>query len=134
MKFDKRSLLIAAAALLFIAAVTVGSLTGYRFWSDRQAEQNRTSAVAVAQDTVEQLFSYDFDTAESALPKVADKLTSGYRDSYLKVIHDQAIPTAKEKKLSVQTVVHAAGVISTSRDSASILVLANQRFARIESP
>ncbi|MCU1647873.1 MAG: hypothetical protein JWN03_8148 [Nocardia sp.] len=134
MKFDKRHLLVAGAAVLFVAATVVASLTGYRFWSDRQAEQNRTSSVTVASDTVEGLFSYDFNTAEKALPKAAEKLTSGYRDSYMKVIKDQAIPTAKEKKLSVQTTVQATGVISTSRDHATVLVVANQRFSSTDSP
>ncbi|MEC3913621.1 h domain protein [Nocardia sp. CDC160] len=133
MKFDKRSLLVGVAAVLFVAAAVVGSLTGYRFWSDRQAEQNRSSAMAVAQDTVEELFSYNYDTAEKKLPQVADKLTSDYRDSYMKVIQDQAIPAAKEKKLSVQTVVHATGVISTTRDKATVLVIANQRFSSTDS-
>ncbi|MFE3222199.1 h domain protein [Nocardia sp. NPDC059228] len=134
MKFDKRYLLVATAAVLFVAAAVVASLTGYRFWSDRQAEQNRTSAVAVAQDTVEELFSYDFNSAEKELPKAADKLTSSYRDSYMKVIQDQAIPAAKEKKLSVQTTVQATGVIATSRDHATLLVVANQRFSSQDSP
>ncbi|MGW3539764.1 hypothetical protein [Nocardia niigatensis] len=134
MKIDKRHLLVGVSAMLFVAAAVVASLTGYRFWSDRQAEQNRTSAVAVAQDTVEELFSYDYNSADKALPKAADKLTSGYRDSYMKVIQDQAIPAAKEKKLSVQTTVQATGVISTAADHATVLVIANQRFSSADSP
>ncbi|MET9488346.1 h domain protein [Nocardia sp. NPDC006630] len=134
MKFDKRYLLVAGAAVLFVGAAVMASLTGYRFWSDRQAEQNRTSSVAVARDTVEGLFTYDYDTADKDLPKAAEKLTSGYRDSYMKVISEQAIPTAKEKKLNVQTSVQATGVISTSRDHAVVLVIANQRFTSVDSP
>lgn len=140
MKFDKsalltkRNLLVAAAAVLFVAATVVASLTGYGFWSDRQAEQNRTSSVAVASDTVEALFSYDYNTAETELPKAADKVTSDYRDSYLKVIQEQAIPAAKEKKLTVRTDVQATGVISTTRDHATVLVIANQRFSSVDSP
>ncbi|WP_067698761.1 hypothetical protein [Nocardia jejuensis] len=133
-QLDKRSLLLAGAVALFVAASVVASLTGYRFWSDRQAEQNRSSSVVVASDTVEALFSYDFNTAEKDLPKAAEKLTSDYRDSYMKVIQDQAIPTAKEKKLSVQTTVQATGVIATTRDHATVLVIANQRFSSTDSP
>ncbi|WP_433564350.1 h domain protein [Nocardia sp. CA-151230] len=134
MKLTVRSIVIAAAGILLVAAVVVGSLVGDRFWSERQAEQNRSSATAFAADTVESLFTYNYDSAEKDLPAVADKLTSDYKDSYLKVIHEQAIPAAKEKKLSVQTTVQATGVISTTRDRATVLVIADQRFSSADTP
>ncbi|MGV9667137.1 h domain protein [Nocardia niigatensis] len=134
MKLNARSIVLAVAGVLLVAAVVVGSIVGDRFWSEREAEQNRSSAAAFASDTVESLFTYNFDSAERELPQVADKLTSDYRDSYLKVIHEQAIPAAKEKKLSVQTTVQATGVIATTRDRATILVIADQRFSSVDTP
>ncbi|QLY31545.1 h domain protein [Nocardia huaxiensis] len=133
MKTDKRSLLIAAAGVLFVAAVAVASLTAWTFWSDRQAEQNRASSAEAAQRTVEALFSYDFNNVDNQLATAAENLTSTYRDDYMKVIAQQAIPAAKETKLTVRTTAQASGVISTSRDSATILVFANQLFMRGDS-
>lgn len=134
MKINARSIMIAVAGVLLAAAVTVGSLVADRFWSDRTAERNRTSAAAFAQDTVEDLFTYNYDSAERELPKVADRLSGAYRDSYMKVINEQAIPAAKEKKLSVQTTVQATGVITTTRDRATVLVIADQRFSSVDTP
>lgn len=133
MKITPRNILFAVAGVLLIAAVVAGSLVGDRFWSDRTAERNRTSATAFAQDVVEDLFTYNYDSAEKELPKVADKLSGPYRDSYLKVINEQAIPAAKEKKLDVQTIVSATGIINATRSSATVLVIADQRFSNSQS-
>ncbi|MBL1077516.1 h domain protein [Nocardia sp. 2] len=133
MKFDKRSLLIGSAAILFIAAVTAAALTGWGFWSDRQAEQNRAGAVDAAQRTVEALFSYDYNTVDHELPRAAENLTSDYRDSYKQVTEQQAIPAAKEQKLTVRTTVQATGVIETSRTHATVLVFSNQLFKRADA-
>ncbi|MEU6581915.1 h domain protein [Nocardia sp. NPDC046763] len=133
MKINARSIMIGVAGVLLVAAVAVGSLVADRFWSDRTAERNRTSAAAFAQDTVEDLFTYNYDSADKELPKVADRLSGAYRDSYMKVINEQAIPAAKEKKLNVQTLVSATGIIASSRDHVTILVIADQRFSSSDS-
>ncbi|MFE3189054.1 h domain protein [Nocardia sp. NPDC059240] len=133
MKINARSIMIAVAGVLLVAAVAVGSLVADRFWSDRTAERNRASAADFARDTVEDLFTYNYDSAEKELPKVAERLSGAYRDSYMQVINEQAIPAAKEKKLDVQTVVQATGVIDSTRDTATVLVIADQRFSSTDS-
>lgn len=134
MKIGKRTVLVIAAGVLFVAAVVAASLTGYGYWSDRQAEKARVDSVAAAQHTVESLFSYDFGTADKELPKAADNLTGDFRDTYLKLIESSVIPAAKEKKITVQATAQAAGVISTSKDHASVLVFANQLTTTADSP
>lgn len=126
MRFDKRTVLFAAAGILFTAAVVISSLVGWQFWSDRQGEQARSEAVAAAGETVEALFSYDYGTAERELPKAADHLTGDFRDTYLTLIEKSVIPGAKEKQLTVRATVQATGVISSSKDAATVLVYANQ--------
>ncbi|MFF2552980.1 h domain protein [Nocardia sp. NPDC058058] len=125
MKFDRRTILIAAAAILFVAAAVVGSLTGYGYWSDVQAEKARTDAVAAARHTVETMSSYQFENIDTEMPKAADNMDGDLRDTYLKLIAQTVIPTAKEKKINVQATVQASGVISTTRDSATVLVFMN---------
>ncbi|WP_067573940.1 h domain protein [Nocardia acidivorans] len=131
---SKRSVLFAATGVLFVAAVVVTALTGYRFWSDRQAEQARSESVAAAQHTVESLFSYDFNTADKELPRAADNLTGDFRNTYLTLISKSVIPAAKEKKITVQATSQAAGVIDTSRDHATVLVYANQLTTSADLP
>ncbi|WP_330183660.1 h domain protein [Nocardia sp. NBC_01503] len=126
MKFNKRTILVASAVILFVAAVAAASFTGFRYWSDVQSESARTDAVAAAQHTVETMSSYQYETVDKEMPKAADNMTGDLRDTYLKLIQQTVIPTAKEKKINVQATVQASGVISTDRDHAAVLIFMNQ--------
>ncbi|MFI5780154.1 h domain protein [Nocardia sp. NPDC051570] len=134
MRIRLRPLVFATAAVLFVAAAVAGSLTGYRYWSDRQTEQARTDSAAAARHTMEAMFSYDFRSVDTELPKVVDNLDGGFRDIYAKIIHDEIIPGAKQKQLTVQATAQAAGVISAQRDHAVILVFLNQVTTSKDAP
>jgi Mce-associated membrane protein len=131
---DLRAILVACAAVLFVAAVAAGSLTYYSWWSDRQADRARTDAVAAAQRTLEAMFSYDYRTVETELPKAVDDLDGSFKSDYLKIIKESIIPGAKEKQLTVQATVSAAGVVSAKRDHAVILAYLNQVTTGKDSP
>jgi len=128
------TLLTTAAVVLFIAAVAAGSFVGYRFWNDRQAEQARAASVDAARRTVASMFTYNFKTVDTELPKAADNLTPSFKGDYLKLINQAIAPGAKEKELNVQATVQAAGVVSADRSHSTVLLYLNQVTTSKDSP
>lgn len=126
MSKNLRRILFACAAALFLAAAVAGTLTWYDYRSDRQAEQARADATAAARRTLEAMFSYDYKSIDTELPKVVDNLEGSFRDDYSKIITGSIIPGAKQKELTVQATAEAAGVVSAAADHAVVLVYLNQ--------
>ncbi|MDR7170710.1 Mce-associated membrane protein [Nocardia kruczakiae] len=129
-----RPILFISAAVLFVAAVAMASVTGYKYWSDKQVEHARTDAVPAARHAVESVFTYDFKTVDTELPKSADNLTPSFRKDYLKLIQQAIAPGAKEKQLTVQANATAAGVVSAERSHAVVLLYLNQVTTSKDSP
>ncbi len=127
-------ILLAAAGVLLIAAVAVGAFTGYRFWNDRQAEQARSASVDAARRTVAAMFTYDFNSVDTQLPKAADALTPAFKSDYLKLVDKAIAPGAKQKQLTVQATTQAAGVVSADSSHAVVLLYLNQVTTSKDSP
>ncbi|WP_280266458.1 h domain protein [Nocardia wallacei] len=134
MKNTLRTILIACAAVLLVAAAVVGGLTGFTVWSDNQVENARADSVAAARRTVQAMFTYDFHTVDTELPKVGDSLTPTFRKDYLKLVNDVIAKGAKEKELSVQANTQAAGVVSADRSHAVVLIYLNQVTTSKDAP
>jgi Mce-associated membrane protein len=130
----KRAVLVITAVVLFVAALAASAFTGYRFWSDRQAEQARAASSTAAQRTLEAIFTYDYHTVDNELPKAASNLTPGFRKDYLTLITRDIAPAAKQKELTVRATAEAAGVISTQRTHAVVMVYLNQVTTSKDSP
>ncbi|RDI47269.1 h domain protein [Nocardia mexicana] len=134
MKDKLRPILIACAAVLLVAAAVVGGLTGFKVWSDNQADSARSDSVAAARRTVQAMFTYDFHTVDTELPKVGDSLTPTFRKDYMKLVNDVIAKGAKEKELSVQANTQAAGVVSADRSHAVVLLYLNQVTTSKDAP
>ncbi|MQY24638.1 h domain protein [Nocardia aurantia] len=130
----KRIVLAVTAVVLFVAAVAASGFTGYRFWSDRQAERARAASVTATQRTLEAIFTYDYKSVDNELPKAANNLTSDFRHDYLILIKNDIAPAAKQKDLTVRATAEAAGVISTDRSHAVVLAYLNQVLTSKDSP
>ncbi|WP_019931526.1 hypothetical protein [Nocardia sp. BMG111209] len=130
----KRIVLVVTAVVLFVAAVATSVVVGYRFWSDREAEQARAASATAAQRTLESIFTYDYRTVDNELPKAADNLTQNFRHDYLILIKNDIAPGAKEKELTVRATAEAVGVISTERSHAVVLAYLNQVLTSKDSP
>ncbi|WP_227998260.1 h domain protein [Nocardia australiensis] len=133
---SKRRLIVwtSAVGLVVVALAAVCAVTGYRYWDDRQSEQARTQVVPAARHTVEAMFTYNFNTVDSELPKAADSLAGGFRDDYLKLIKEGIAPAAKEKQLTVQATTQAGGVVSAEPEHAVVLLYLNQVSTGKDSP
>ncbi|MFQ6398904.1 h domain protein [Nocardia sp. KC 131] len=127
-------ILLAVAAIIVIVAGIVGGINGFRYWDDRQSEQSRAEAVDAADRTVTAMFTYDFKTVDTELPKAADQLSPSFRDDYLKLIKQAIAPGAKEKQLTVKATTEASGVVSADRSRAVVLMFLNQVTTSQESP
>lgn len=128
--------LIAAgvAGAVALAAVIVMGVNGFRYWNDREAEQARQDAAAAASRTVATMFSYEFGTVDTELPKAADNLSADFRADYLKLITEAIAPGAKDKQLTVQATTQAAGIVSAENDRAVVLLYLNQITTSKDSP
>ncbi|TQM29031.1 h domain protein [Nocardia bhagyanarayanae] len=130
-----RGLIVAGAAgAVALAAVIVMAINGFGYWSDRQDEQARQDAVTAADRAVSAMFSYDFASVDTELPKAADNLSADFREDYLKLITQAIAPGAKEKQLTVKATTQASGVVSADRDHAVVLLYLNQVTTSKESP
>ncbi|MCX4093422.1 h domain protein [Nocardia sp. alder85J] len=130
----RRITLVVTAVVLFLAAVTVSSGVGYKFWTDRRTEQARAASSTVAQRTLEAIFTYDYHTVDTELPKAANNLTPSFRGDYLTLITKDIAPAAKQKELTVRATAEAVGVISTQPSHAVVLVYLNQVTTGKDSP
>lgn len=128
--------LIAAgtAGAVALAAVIVMAINGFGYWSDRQEERARQDAVTAADRAVTAMFSYDFASVDTELPKAADNLSADFREDYLKLITQAIAPGAKEKQLTVKATTQASGVVSADRDHAVVMLYLNQVTTSKESP
>ncbi|MFD0361682.1 h domain protein [Nocardia sp. GCM10030253] len=126
-------LLLATAVIVVVAGIVAG-INGFRYWDDRQSEQSRAEAVAAADHTVSAMFTYDYKTVDTELPKAADQLSASFREDYLKLIQQAIAPGAKEKQLSVKATTVARGVVSADRSRAVVLIFLNQVTTSQESP
>lgn len=129
-----RAVLIACAAILFVGAGVVGGFAGFKVWSDHQAEQARTQSVAAARQSVESMFSYDYHSVDTELPKIGPSLTPGFRADYMKLVTDVIAKGAKEKQLTVHATTQAAGIVSANRSHAVVLLYLNQVTTGKDSP
>ncbi|MGV9610595.1 h domain protein [Nocardia xishanensis] len=123
-----------AAGAVALAAVIVLAINGFGYWSDRQEERARQDAVTAADRAVSAMFSYDYGSVDTELPKAADNLSADFREDYLKLISQAIAPGAKEKQLTVKATTQASGVVSADRDHAVVLLYLNQVTTSKESP
>jgi len=133
-KNNLRAILVVGAAILFVGAGVASGFAGFKEWSDRQTEQARTESVAAARHSVEAMFSYDYHTVDTELPKVGPSLTPGFRSDYMKLVTDVIAKGAKEKQLTVKATTQAAGVVSADRSHAVVLLYLNQVTTGKDAP
>lgn len=134
LKQMRTKILLGITAVVVVVAAVVAGINGYRYWDDKRSEQSRADAVAAATRTVSAMFSYDFQTVDTELPKTADNLAPDFRSDYLELIEKAIAPGAKEKQLSVQATSQAGGVVSADRAHAVVLLFLNQVTTSKEKP
>jgi Mce-associated membrane protein len=121
------SRVLAAAAILAICGLLGAS--GWMLWHHHTvlAERQRSAAyVAAARQGVVNLTSLDFNKAKEDVQRVLDSATGEFRDDFQRRADDFA-SVVKDSKAVTQGSVTASAVESMNKDSAVVLVLANER-------
>jgi len=119
---------LAAATIVAICALLGAS--GWMLWHHHTvvAERQRSAAyVAAARQGVINLTSLDFNNAKEDVQRVLDSATGEFKDDFQRRADDFA-SVVKDSKAVAQGSVRAAAVESMSKDSAVVLVLANERI------
>jgi len=134
MKFVVGVIAAFLAGVVALSAVLVMGFGGYRYWSSEQDEKAREQALEAANRTVPAMFSYEFSTVDTELPKAADQLSPAFREDYLALITTAIAPGAKEKELSVMATTQAGGIVDADRDHAVVMLFLNQVTTSKDSP
>ena len=118
-----------AGGLLVAAFVGSSAATGWFYW-DRVQTRGEEAARAIlpklAAREIPQVFAYDYQTVERSLAEAYQLLTPAYRQEFRKSADAQIIPEAKKREVVVQANVVGVGVMSSQRDSASVMVYMNR--------
>jgi len=118
---------LAGAAIVAICALLGAS--GWMLWHHQtvQSERQRSAAyIAAAKQGVVNLTSLDFNNAKEDVQRVLDSSTGEFRDDFQRRADDFA-SVVKDSKAVTQGSVKATAVESMGKDSAVVLVLANER-------
>jgi Mce-associated membrane protein len=120
-------LILGAAAV--VAIVGLLGASGWMFWRHQNVVHERQQAaayIATARQGVVNLTSLDFNKSKQDVQRILDSATGDFRDQVQKTAEDFA-SVVKDTKAVAEGTVSAAAVESMNRDSAVVLVLANER-------
>jgi Mce-associated membrane protein len=123
--------ILAAATIAAICALLGAS--GWMLWHHQRAvaDRQRSAAfVAAAKQEVINLTSLDFNKAKEGVQRILDNATGEFRDDFQRRADDFASVVQDSKAVTDGKVV-AAAVESMDRDSAVVLVLANERITNV---
>ncbi len=121
------STLLTSAAAVAICGLLAAS--GWMLWHHHtvQAERQRSAAyAAAARQGVINLTSLDFNKAKEDVQRVLDSATGEFRDDFQRRADDFA-SVVKDSKAVTEGSVTATAVESMGKDSAVVLVMANER-------
>jgi Mce-associated membrane protein len=125
------SWLLTTAAVLAICALL--GVSGWMAWHHHNVvqEQQRSAAfIATARQGVINLTSLDFKKAKEDVQRVLDGATGEFRDDFQRRADDFA-SVVKDSKAVTEGSVAATAVESMGKDSAVVLVLANERVTNL---
>ncbi|OBK40754.1 hypothetical protein A5658_20560 [Mycobacterium sp. 1245111.1] len=124
-------LALSVAAIVGIVGFLAAS--GWMFWEHRTVVQNRERAaayVATARQGVINLTSLDYNKAKENVQRVLDTATGEFKDDFQKRAEDFE-SVVKDSKVVTEGSVAATAVESMTKDSAVVLVLANESVTNI---
>ena len=119
------------AAIVTICALL--GVSGWMLWHHHDVLQKRQQSaafVAAARQGVINLTSLDFNKAKEDVQRILDSSTGEFKDDFARRADDFA-SVVKDSKAVTQGSVAATAVESISKDSAVVLVLANERVTNL---
>jgi Mce-associated membrane protein len=122
---------LSAAAIITICALL--GVNGWMLWHHHDVLQKRQHAaafVAAAKQGVINLISLDFKKAKEDVQRILDSATGEFKDDFARRADDFA-SVIKDSKAVTEGSVAASAVESIAKDSAVVLVQANERVTNL---
>lgn len=129
-----RKAVAAGAGIVLICASLAAS--GYMFWQDRIALQQRHRAAEYAEaarQDIAALMSLDFNKTTEDMQRIADNSTGNFKNSF-PMIAQQLTKGLQEAKVTTTVTVHDVAVESMTDNSAIVLVAATTEAKGPEGP
>jgi Mce-associated membrane protein len=124
---------LALGTAAVVAIVGLLGASGWMAWQHRHVVKERQRAaayIATARQGVINLTSLDFNKAKEDVQRVLDSATGEFKDDFQKRAEDFT-SVVKDSKAVTEGSVAATAVESMNKDSAVVLVLANERVTNI---
>jgi Mce-associated membrane protein len=121
-----RQAVLVPLVLTIVCLATVASILALRLFDATAIDRARTESMASAKHKVPELLSYDYRLIADYARLAKNETTEPFQSALAKVISDRVAPEAVRRKLSVTTGVQEVSVASATKDSAVLLVFANQ--------
>jgi Mce-associated membrane protein len=119
---------------LALLLATAAALLKWHDSSDRNIDLARVESVQAAKDSTTALLSFTPDTIDKDVQVARDRLTGGFRETYIQVTREVLIPNAKEKHVAASATVPAAASVSATENHAVVLVFVDQTVTIGSSP
>lgn len=122
---------LAAAAIIAICGLL--GVSGWMLWNHHnvlQERQRSAAFIAAARQGVINLTSLDFNKAKEDVQRVLDSSTGEFRDDFQRRADDFA-SVVKDSKAVTEGSVAAIAIESMKKDSAVVLVVANERVTNV---
>lgn len=131
---QRRSFVIATAALSVVCAVLIALLLVLYFsWQDQRDKNSaRDDAVAAAKSFALDFGAYDYQHLDTEFQEVAQKMTPDFAKSYLET-SDKLKPTFEQYKTQVTAQIQDWGVMSANTSKATVLVFLDQTVLTSQS-
>ncbi|HMS74232.1 hypothetical protein [Gordonia sp. (in: high G+C Gram-positive bacteria)] len=129
---SRRGRLTAAVlAVLLVASAASAIVLGVRYLGARADEQARDSALSSARDYVTTMFGYTPKNVAAHVERSRKVVTGDAKAQYDKIISDtNLVAEVGKQKIISEVIIQDAGVVTSTRDTATVLLFINQSVTR----
>jgi len=129
---SRRGRLTAAVlAVLLVASAASAIVLGVRYLGARADEQARDSARSSARDYVTTMFGYTPKNVAAHVERSRKVVTGDAKAQYDKIISDtNLVAEVGKQKIISEVIIQDAGVVTSTRDTATVLLFINQSVTR----
>lgn len=131
MRVTRFRLVGAVLAVLVVGAVAVAGVLGVRYFDARATEDARDDVLAAAKSYATTMFGYDPGNVSDHVNRSRAIVTGAAQQQYNeKVVPASFVSEVRKQQIVSQAVIQDAGVVTNTRDSATVLIFMNQSVSR----
>lgn len=131
MRLSIGRVLIAGLALLAVASLAVAAVLGVRYQQGRDMEQARADSLEAARTYASQMFGYTPANIDEHIAASRAILHGPALDEYDTLVDDSDLAQGvKDQKIVSEVTIQDAGVVTSTADTATVLIFMNQSVTR----